>query len=109
MYLTISIFVTYLSTIVKMKKVSKFRPRSVANGVHKVDLQRDLVYELLLLDIMCGDLRPGQIIDEAMLAERYRVGRAGVGDAFYRLSLEGLIERRPRLGSVIADISVREL
>ena len=79
------------------------------NGGRKVDLKRDQVYEALLLDIICGDLRPGQLVDEVTLAEQYGEGRAGVRDALHQLSLEGLIERRPRLGSVITDVSVREL
>jgi DNA-binding GntR family transcriptional regulator len=92
-----------------MSKPKKLRPQSAPNYARPVDLKRDQVYEALLLDIICGDLRPGQLVDEATLAEQYGEGRSGVRDALYRLSLEGLIERRPRLGSVITDISVREL
>ena len=91
-----------------MRKSSK-NSRSNVNGGRKVDLKRDQAYEALLLDIICGDLRPGQLVDEATLAAQYKDGRAGIRDALYRLSLEGLIERRPRLGSVITDISVKEL
>lgn len=93
----------------RVGKSTKLHPRSGANGARALDLNRDQVYEILLLDIICGDLRPGQLVDEATLAEHYEEGRAGVRDALYRLSMEGLVERRPRLGSVITDVSVREL
>ena len=73
------------------------------------DLKRDQAYEQMLLDIICGDLRPGERIDETRLAERYAAGRAGIRDALYRLSLEGLVERRPRLGSIVVGVSVIEL
>ncbi len=92
-----------------MRRIKKNAPHSGMNSAPTLDLKRDQIYERLLLDIICGDLRPGQLVDEATLAEHYGEGRAGVRDALYRLSLEGLVERRPRLGSVIKDISVREL
>lgn len=73
------------------------------------DLKRDGVYEQILLDIICGELRPGSQIDEIMIADAYGAGRAGVRDALYRLSLEGLIDRRPRLGSFVAAPGFVEL
>ncbi len=73
------------------------------------ELKRDAVYERLLLDIICGELATGEIVDEASLAQRYDTGRAGIRDALFRLALEGLIDRRPRLGSVVANASFEEL
>ncbi|TCT04386.1 GntR family transcriptional regulator [Aquabacter spiritensis] len=73
------------------------------------DLKRDGVYEQILLDIICGELRPGAQIDEVTLADAYAAGRAGVRDALYRLALEGLIDRRPRLGSFVAAPGFVEL
>jgi DNA-binding GntR family transcriptional regulator len=67
------------------------------------------VYERMLLDIICRTLPPGSALDEASLAQRYRAGRAGVRDALYRLSLEGLVNRVPRVGTTVADLSVFEL
>jgi DNA-binding GntR family transcriptional regulator len=75
----------------------------------EADLKRDVVYERILLDIICGVLRPGESLDEVSLAASYRVGRAGLRDALYRLSLEGLVERRPRLGTIVTGPSLAEL
>lgn len=72
-------------------------------------LKRDHAYETLLLDIICGVLRPREAVDELTLAERYGAPRAGVREALMRLALEGLVERRPRLGSVVADLGAIEL
>ncbi len=76
---------------------------------HDADLKRDAAYERILLDIICGDLAPGEWVDETALAGRYGVGRAGVRDALLRLALEGLVERRPRLGTVVSSPSLFEL
>jgi len=75
----------------------------------EADLKRDAAYERILLDIICGNLAPGEWVDETALAERYAAGRAGVRDALLRLALEGLVERRPRLGTVVSSPSVFEL
>jgi DNA-binding GntR family transcriptional regulator len=83
--------------------------RAVQGGDADPDLKRDATYEQILLDIICSNLRAGERVDDAALAQRYGAGRAGVRDALYRLSLEGLVERRPRLGSVVASPSLIEL
>lgn len=73
------------------------------------DLKRDAIYEQILLDIVCGELAANEWIDEGALTLHYGAGRAGVRDALFRLSLEGLVERRPRLGTVVASPSFFEL
>ena len=75
----------------------------------EVESKRDAIYERALLDIICGELRAGEWVDEVTLAGRYGVGRAGVRDALFRLALEGLVERRPRLGSVVTSPNIIEL
>ncbi len=83
--------------------------QKVVSAEQESDLKRDAAYERILLDIICGDLAPGEWVDEADLAGRYGAGRAGVRDALLRLALEGLVERRPRLGTVVSSPSVFEL
>jgi len=73
------------------------------------EAKRDVIYERILLDIICRDLQPGEQIAVGSLAERYGVGRMGVSDALFRLALEGQVERRPRLGSIVASPSLIEL
>lgn len=71
--------------------------------------KRDEVYHRLLTDIICGDLLPGQPLEEVALARRYKTGRAGIRDALFRLSLEGMVNRVRRVGTTVADLSVFEL
>lgn len=84
-------------------------PTLVRLTTDSAELKRDLVYEQLLHDIICRHIAPGSRIDEALVAERYDAGRAGVRDALYRLSLEGLVTRRPRLGTFVTELSIFEL
>jgi DNA-binding GntR family transcriptional regulator len=72
-------------------------------------LQKAKTYEQMLVDIILGVLPPGAPVDERKLALRYEVGLAGVRDALARLSLEGLVVRRPRVGSLIAPLDLKEI
>ena len=73
------------------------------------ELQKAKTYEQLLLDIIQGVLAPGAVVDERNLAARYEVGLAGVRDALGRLALEGLVVRRPRAGTLVAPLDLREI
>jgi len=67
------------------------------------------VYEQMLLDIILGDLEPMQVLDEKALAARYAAGLAGIREALGRLALDGLVVRRPRVGTVVAPLDIREV
>lgn len=73
------------------------------------ELQKSRVYELLLLDIILGELAPGSRLDEKALARRYHAGLAGVRDALGRLALEGLVARRPRAGTTVAPLDLLDV
>ncbi|MBL4739897.1 MAG: GntR family transcriptional regulator [Sneathiella sp.] len=60
-------------------------------------------------DIVTGVLKPGQKLDEAMLAKRFHVSRTPVREALGKLAASGLVEIRPRRGAIVATISLREL
>ncbi|MEH6402614.1 MAG: GntR family transcriptional regulator [Sneathiella sp.] len=60
-------------------------------------------------DIVTGTLKPGQKLDEAMLAKRFNVSRTPVREALGKLAASGLVEIRPRRGAIVATISLREL
>ncbi|MBE7217111.1 MAG: GntR family transcriptional regulator [Caulobacteraceae bacterium] len=73
------------------------------------DLLKARAYEQILVDIVMGDLAAGAQVDERALARRYGVGLAGVRDALARLALEGLVVRRPRVGTAVAPLDLREI
>jgi DNA-binding GntR family transcriptional regulator len=72
-------------------------------------LQKARLYEQILLDIILGDLPPMSVLEERALAARYAGGVAGVREALGRLALEGLVLRRPRVGTVVAPMDIREI
>jgi DNA-binding GntR family transcriptional regulator len=80
-----------------------------ATGDWAPGLQKAKTYEQILLDIILGVLPPGGLIDERKLAARYDVGLAGVREALGRLALEGLVTRRPRAGTMVAPLDLREI
>ena len=67
------------------------------------------IYEQILLDIILGELRPLGVLDEKALAIRYAAGLSGVREALGRLALEGLVVRRPRVGTMVAPLDMREI
>ena len=72
-------------------------------------LQKARIYEQILLDIILGELAPMHVLDERALAGRYAAGVAGVREALGRLALEGLVVRRPRVGTIVAPLDIREI
>ncbi len=60
-------------------------------------------------EIVTGGLQPGDKLDERMLSERFNVSRTPVREALQQLSSSGLVETRPRRGTVVASITVNEL
>jgi DNA-binding GntR family transcriptional regulator len=67
-------------------------------------LLKSQIYDQLLLDLILGVLKPGARLDEQVLVSRYGAGLAGVREALGRLSLEGLVIRRARAGTLVAPL-----
>ena len=63
----------------------------------------------MLSAIIFGDLAPRAAVDEKSLAEEFGVGVSGVRQALFRLAIEGLVERQPRMGTQIAGLGIAEL
>jgi DNA-binding GntR family transcriptional regulator len=72
-------------------------------------LQKARLYELILQDIILGELPPMQVLEEKALAARYAGGVAGVREALGRLAIEGLVVRRPRVGTIVAPMDIAEI
>jgi DNA-binding GntR family transcriptional regulator len=69
-------------------------------------LLKSRLYQRLLVDIIIGTLAPGEQLDENALARRYGGGLAGIREALARLSLEGLVVRRARVGTSVAPLDL---
>jgi DNA-binding GntR family transcriptional regulator len=82
---------------------------TTSEGEWSDGLQKTRLYEQILLDIILGELAPMMVLDEKGLGLRYSGGVAGVREALGRLALEGLVVRRPRVGTVVAPLDIREI
>jgi len=60
-------------------------------------------------EIISGQLRPGERLDELSLAARFAVSRTPVREALLQLTSMGLVEMRPRRGAVVASIGLKDL
>ena len=65
--------------------------------------------EQLEQEIVAGKLRPGEKLDEALLAERFAVSRTPVREALQRLASSGMVVLRPRRGAFVREISLVEM
>lgn len=70
---------------------------------------REQAYLLLRDAIADCSLQPGQRIVEDNLAGSYGVSRTPLREALHKLEQEGLLERLPRRGLAVAELSVKEL
>ena len=71
-------------------------------------LLKSRLYSQLLVDIIIGQLAPGERLDEQVLVRQYGGGLAGIRDALARLALEGLVQRRARVGTIVAPLDLME-
>lgn len=60
-------------------------------------------------EIVNGVLKPGDRLDEAALAERFKVSRTPIREAFKYLVGSGLVETVPNRGSFVASIGLPQL
>jgi GntR family transcriptional regulator, carbon starvation induced regulator len=67
------------------------------------------VYERLRLDILRGELPPGEKLRSEQLRDRYSVGNSPIREALNRLSSDGLVVREDQKGFHVASVSRSEL
>jgi DNA-binding GntR family transcriptional regulator len=67
------------------------------------------VSQALEQDILSGELRPGDRLDERQLSERFGVSRTPIREALLQLTAVGLAVSEPRRGTVVAEITLSAL
>ncbi len=67
------------------------------------------VYELLKQAIISGEIKPGEILNEANIARKYEIGKTPTREALLLLSHENLLDSMPRLGYVVSRLTTRDL
>jgi DNA-binding GntR family transcriptional regulator len=71
--------------------------------------QGDIAFEMLRADIVACRIAPGSNVSEAELAERYRLGKAGVRRALVRLAERGWVQALPRRGYRVKPVALRDI
>lgn len=66
-------------------------------------------YVRLLEQIVQGELRPGTLLREDDLAERFGIGRTPIREALQRLRYEGYLTILPRRGTLVSEVSITDL
>jgi DNA-binding GntR family transcriptional regulator len=59
--------------------------------------------------IMRGELKPGEMIVESLVAEKLGISRAPVREAMRILETKGLVNIAPRKGTFVSNLSINEL
>ncbi len=67
------------------------------------------IYEVLKKRIVDLDYEPGEVLNEKELAGEFSVSRTPVREALLRLSQMGLVEMRPRVGTFVTLIDLRQV
>jgi DNA-binding GntR family transcriptional regulator len=60
-------------------------------------------------DIITGTIKPGEKLEEQAIAERFKVSRTPVRDAFKQLISTGLIESKPHRGVTVINLEIEQL
>jgi len=79
------------------------KPRSAIQSL------RDIAYETIKRQIITCELRPGEVLSEAVLSDTLQIGRTPVRQAIDRLVTSGLVDVMPRKGLMVKPITFDEI
>src|SRR4051812_38670403 len=85
------------------------KPSPNRAGSSRILTKKDLVAESIRREILAGAWLPGTRLRQIEIAERLDVSPTPVREAFGLLEAEGVIERHPHRGVVVASSHSREL
>ena len=92
-------------TAVSPRRAVRRRPSS---GEAAGETLTERAYRVLEEEIVTLALAPGEVVSEALLSDRLRIGRTPIREALQRLARERLVRILPRRGIVVAAVDVRE-
>lgn len=70
--------------------------------------KKTYIYNLLKQAIISGSIKPGEILNEADLAQKYGIGKTPTREALLLLTHENLLEAMPRVGYVVTRLTTRD-
>lgn len=59
--------------------------------------------------IVCLDMPPGSVVEEARLRDELEIGRTPIREALQRLALENLVRSVPHRGTFVTDVNITDL
>lgn len=71
--------------------------------------KKTFVYEQLKNAIISGEIKPGEILNEAVLAEKYGMGKTPTREALLLLANEDFLDSMPRVGYVVSRLTTKDL
>jgi DNA-binding GntR family transcriptional regulator len=71
--------------------------------------QSDIAFEMLRTDIVACRIAPGSGVSEAELANRYKLGKAGIRRAMVRLIERNWVQALPRRGYLVKPVTLRDI
>jgi DNA-binding GntR family transcriptional regulator len=71
--------------------------------------QSEEAYARLLERIVCLDMPPGSVVNEARLREELKIGRTPIREALQRLARENLVRSVPHHGTFVTDVNITDL
>ena len=79
------------------------------NIAQRGESRGEFAYRVMREALRSGGFKPGEHLREADVAERLRISRTPVREAFHRLIAEGLLSNGPWNGVMVADLDAAEL
>jgi DNA-binding GntR family transcriptional regulator len=87
-------------------------PKSAMNApllIERPQLLTDIAYERLREGIVSGELKLGEQVSEAQLAQRLGISKTPVREALVRLKVEGLVDIQPQRGTFVFKLTPEQV
>jgi DNA-binding GntR family transcriptional regulator len=84
-------------------------PIAVEEGPEVARSQSEAAYMRIRDRIVCLDMAPGSVVNEARLREDLEIGRTPIREALQRLALENLVKSIPHRGTFVTDVNITDL
>ncbi len=71
--------------------------------------KKEQVYERIRRAVIGGELRPGEILNEAEIAAQFESGKTPTREALLLLTHEGMLESLPRVGYIVSKPTMQDI
>src|SRR5437016_9894636 len=71
--------------------------------------QSEEAYQRILERIVCLEMPPGSVVNEARLREELKIGRTPIREALQRLARENLVRSIPHRDTFVTDVNITDL